>query len=216
MSSITVWGRRSAFNVQKVLWTLDELGLQYEHRNAGGSFGGLNAPQFLAMNPHGRVPVLVDGELTVWESHSIMRYLAATYGSGSLWPPTPAARSFADRWMDWSATTLQPDFMKLFWGYYRMPENQRDLHAINAAVEACNRHFGVLDTQLKNQRFLGGTEFTMADIPAGTTLYRYFEMGVEVARPPHVCQWYDRLALRPAFRQHIMVRFDELRGRTDY
>ena len=66
MSSITVWGRRSAFNVQKVLWTLDELGLQYEHRNAGGSFGGLNAPEFLAMNPHGRVPVLVDGELTVW------------------------------------------------------------------------------------------------------------------------------------------------------
>jgi glutathione S-transferase len=144
VSSITVWGRRSAFNVQKVLWTLDELGLQYEHRNAGGSFGGLNTPEFLAMNPHGRVPVLVDGALTVWESHSIVRYLAATYGPGSLWPPLPAARSFADRWMDWSATTLQPDFMKLFWGYYRMPENQRDLQAIKAAVDACNHHFGVL------------------------------------------------------------------------
>ena len=108
---LKVWGRRSSFNVQKVMWLVGELGLEHEHIDAGGSFGGLDTPDFLAMNPHGRVPVIRDGEVTVWESHAVLRYLAARHGAGQFWPDDPAMRAAIDGWMDWSQTALQPDFL---------------------------------------------------------------------------------------------------------
>ena len=211
-----VWGRRSAFNVQKVLWTLGELGIDFDQRDVGGRFAGLSEPDFLAMNPHGRIPVLVDAEVTLWESHAIVRYLAAKHGPGCLWPESPKARSLADRWMDWAQTTLQPDFMRLFWGYFRTPEASRDEAAIGRALSACDRHFQLLDAHLAAQPFLAGSEMTLGDIPAGTCLWRYFEMGIEVARHPHVGRWYDRLSERRAYRKHVMTPFDELRGRLDF
>lgn len=214
--AVTLWGRRSAFNVQKVLWTLGELGLPFEHHQVGGAFGGLDRPEFLAMNPHGRVPVLADGDLVVWESHSVVRYLAARYGAGSLWAEAPETRSLADRWMDWSLATLQPDFMRLFWGYFRTPEAQRDPAGVQSAIDACNRHFRLLDAHLAERPFLAGSQLTMADIPAGTALYRYYEMGADVPDHPHVREWYARLAERPAYREHVMVPFEELRGRLAF
>ncbi|WP_198588816.1 glutathione S-transferase N-terminal domain-containing protein [Alloalcanivorax mobilis] len=143
-SQRVVWGRRSAFNVQKVLWLLDELALAYQHRDAGGEFGGLDEPAFLALNPHGRVPVLQDGAVVVWESHAILRYLAAQYGDADLWGPSPAQRSLADRWMDWSQTTLQPAFMALFAAFYRTPAEHHDARRIAEAVAECERHFELL------------------------------------------------------------------------
>ncbi len=214
--AITAWGRRSAFNVQKVLWALGELRLDFEHREAGGTSGGLDAPEFLAMNPHGRIPVLADGSFTAWESHAILRYLAASYGVGSLWVESAAERSLADRWMDWSQTSLQPDFMKLFWGYFRTPAESRQPAAIQAALVACDGHFRILDRHLADQPFLAGAEFTLGDIPAGTALYRYFEMGIEVPDHPHVREWYARLGTRPAYREHVMVEFEDLRGRLEF
>lgn len=217
MSQLVLFGRRSAFNVQKVLWALGELGLAFEHREAGGSFGGLDTPAFRALNPHGRIPVLLDGDFAVWESHSILRYLGARHGDdGPLWPASAAARSLADRWMDWSQTALQPDFMRLFWGYYRTPEAQRDPAAIAAALEACDRHFRLLDEQLRSRPYLAGSAFSLGDIPAGTCLYRYFEMGVDPPTHPHVARWYARLSVRPAYREHVQVPFGELRGRLAF
>src|SRR5436305_1023582 len=108
---LTVWGRLNSFNVQKVLWLVGELALPFEHVSAGGAVGGLDTPEFREMNPHGRVPVIRDGDVVVWESHAIMRYLAARYGQGRFWSDDPADRSIADRWMDWAQATLQPDFL---------------------------------------------------------------------------------------------------------
>src|SRR5215471_9629685 len=107
---LKVWGRRSSFNVQKVLWLVGELGLAHEHTPAGGDFGRLDEPSFRALNPHGRVPVIEDGDLAVWESHAILRYLAARYDPRGLWSADPAERARVDSWMDWSQSTLQPDF----------------------------------------------------------------------------------------------------------
>jgi glutathione S-transferase len=216
MNAITLWGRRSAFNVQKVLWLLDELGLEFHHRQVGGQFGGLDTPTFGAMNPHRRVPVLEDGSTVVWESHAILRYLAARYGANELWPADPATRSLADRWMDWSQCSLQPPFMRLFWGYFRTPPERRKQVLLETALAECDRLFAVLNEHLKSQRFLAGPTFSLADIPAGTTLYRYFEMGIEVPRHSHVDAWYGRLSERPAYRGTIMVSFEELRGRLEF
>jgi glutathione S-transferase len=213
---LKLWGRRSAFNVQKVMWLVGELGLPHERVEVGGGFGGLDDPAFLAMNPHGRIPVIDDAGLVVWESHAIIRYLAARYGNGTLWPPDVAERSFADRWMDWSATTLQHNFMDLFWGYYRTPDEKRDWPRIRELIERCARHYRLLDAQLAQRPYLAGDRFTMADVPAGTTLYRYFGLDLERPPIPHVEAWYARLTERPAYREHVMVPFAELRGRLAF
>lgn len=211
-----LFGRRSAYNVQKALWALDELGLAYQHVDAGGAAGGLDAPSFRALNPHGRVPVLVDGDAAIWESNTIVRYLAARYGGGRLWAEDPAERSLAERWMDWELATLQPNFMALFWGFFRTPERERDAAAIRGATRRCAADFALLDAHLARQPFLGGERFGMGDIPVGTALHRYFEMGAGVEEPPHVRGWYERLAERPAYREHVMRPFEELRGRLAF
>ena len=201
---LKVWGHRSSFNLQKVMWLVGELGLRHEHIPAGGDFGLNDTPEFLAMNPHGRVPV-------------ILRYLAAKYGRGRFWSDDPGERSQAERWMDWSQATLQADFLiGVFWGFYRTPEAQRNLPAIAAKVRACGRHFQLLDRILADRSFLCGDTLTLADIPAGTSLYRYFGIGIERPSVPNVEAWYRRLQERPAYREHIMVPFGELRGRLDY
>jgi len=212
-----VWGRSSSFNAQKVLWLLDELGLPYEQIPAGGRFGHLNEPAFRAMNPHGRVPVLEDDGFAIWESHAILRYLAAKYGADRFWSDDPGTRSLADRWMDWSQTTLQPDFLTgVFWAYYRTPDAQRDWPAINRSVARCADHFRLIDSVLTARPFLLGEALTLADIPIATSLYRYFELDIERPAMPSVRTWYDRLQQRPAYRNRVMLAFDELRGRLAY
>jgi glutathione S-transferase len=214
---LKIWGRRSSFNVQKVMWLVGELGLPHEHIPAGGSFGRLDEPEFRAMNPHGWVPVLQDGDLAVWESHAVLRYLAARYGKGRFWNDDPAARSLVDRWMDWSQTTLQPDFlMGVFWGYYRTPDAERDWPAINASIARCKAHITLLDKMLAAHSFLLGDDLSLADIPIGTSLYRYFELDIDHPNVPNVRTWYERLQQRPAYREHVMIPFTELRARLAY
>ena len=214
---LRVWGRSSSFNAQKVLWLVGELRLEHQHIEVGGRFGGLDAADFLAMNPHGNVPVIDDDGAIVWESHAILRYLAARYGGSRWWPDDPGERSLADRWMDWAQTALQPDFlMGVFWGYYRTPEPQRDMASVREKVAACSAHFRLLDRVFADRPYLLGDDLTLADIPAGTALYRYF--GLEIDRPPvpHVEAWYRRLQQRPPYRAHVMIPFEELRGRLAY
>jgi glutathione S-transferase len=213
---ITLWGRRNSINVQKVLWTLGELGLAYEHIDAGGDAGGLDDPAFRAMNPHGRVPVLRDGDTALWESHSIVRYLCAAYSSGGLSPADPLARAGCEAWMDWTLATLQPAIMGLFWGFYRTPPAQRDAARNRERVADCARAVESLDGWLASRRFVAGQEFTMADIPAGALMFRYFGMQIERPEAPDVQAWRARLAARPAYREHVMRPFTELAGRLAY
>jgi glutathione S-transferase len=219
---LKVWGRRTSFNVQKVLWLVGELDLPHQHIPAGGDFGGLDDPGFRALNPHGLVPVLQDGETTVWESHAILRYLAATYGAERFWPADAAARAPIDGWMDWSQTALQPAFLSgVFWGWYRTPEALRDPPAIARALERTHRCLARVEARLAEGPFMAGQGMTgqglsLADIPIGTCLYRYFEL--EIARPPtpRLEAWYARLCDRPAYREQVMVPFGELKGRLDF
>ena len=213
---ITVWGRRTSQNVFKVMWLLGELGLPYKRIDAGGRFGGLDTPEFDALNPNRTVPVLQDGDLVLWESHTILRYLAARYGAGTFWPEDPAERALVDRWTDWTATVLQPVFMDLFWGYFRTPPAQHDWNRINKSREHCHRLFALLNDVLAGQPWLSGDHITMGDIPAACTLYRWYSLDLEKPRLPHLEAWYERLKERPAYREHVMVPFGELRGRLAF
>lgn len=214
---LKVWGRRSSFNVQKVLWFAGELGIPYEHIPAGGAFGIRDTPEFLAMNPHGRVPVIDDEGTVVWESHSILRYLAARYGRPIFWDEDPGRRSNVDSWMDWSQTSLQPAFLTgVFWGFYRTPSELRDQSAVEKSVGLCAGYFKLLNDVLCDRPFLCGDTLSLADITAGTNLYRYFALEIDRPSVPNVQAWYDKLKHRAAYQEHVMVPFDELRGRLDY
>jgi glutathione S-transferase len=101
-----IYGRGTSDSVQKVLWMLGETGQPFEHIPLGGSFGGLDDPEYRNLNPHGRIPTLDDNGTVVWESNAIIRYLAAKYRAGSLWSDDPAERAHADQWMSWAQTTL--------------------------------------------------------------------------------------------------------------
>ncbi len=118
--------------------------------------------------------------------------------------------------MDWELATLQPDFIDLFWGYYRTPEKKRDISKIAVSKARCEHHFQILNEHLKAQSFVAGESFTMGDIPCATGLYRYFGMGLDVERPEYLNSWYERLSEREAFKQCIMTPFDELRGREHF
>jgi len=213
---LTIWGRRSSFNVQKVMWLVGELRIEHRRIDAGGQFGGLDTHEFRTMNPHGRVPVIDDDGTVVWESHAILRYLAARHGPSQFWSEDASERSQVDRWMDWAQTALQPDFQRgVFWGFYRTPESQRNWPAIREKIARCAIHFQLLDRMLADRWFLCGDTFSLADIPAGTSLFRYFGLDIERPSLPHVQAWYDRLQERQAYREHVMVSLSQLRGRLD-
>jgi glutathione S-transferase len=214
---LKIWGRRSSANVQKVLWLVGELDLPHQHVPAGGDFGGLDDPAFRAMNPHGKVPVIADGEVVVWESHAILRYLAAVHGADRLWPADPAARAPVDGWMDWAQTALQPAFLSgVFWGWYRTPQAQRDAAAVARALEQSVRCLTLVDAQLADRPFVVGETLSLADIAIGAHLYRYFELEIDRPDLPRLEAWYDRLSDRPAYREHVMVPFGELEGRLAF
>lgn len=213
---MSLWGRLSSCNVQKALWALEELQLPYERIDAGGDFGGLDTRAYRAMNPHGRVPTLVDGATVVWESDAIIRYLAARYGAGSLWAEDPAERTAADQWMAWTAASLYPHWITLFWKLVRVPEAKRDGPAIERHLAATTRAFSILNDELARRPWLAGDRFTMADIPAGMTLYRWFGMPIDRPALASLEAWYERLRERAAYRTAVCVPFDDLIGKESY
>jgi glutathione S-transferase len=213
---LTLWGRRSSINVQKALWILEEIGVAFEHVEVGGRFGGLDTAEFRARNPHGRIPVIDDNGVVVWESNAIVRYLAARYSPGELWPNAPAERAAADKWMDWCATALEPAFMGFFWSWYRTPPAHRDPARNEALLQSAHQGFAALDRALSGNAFLTGAHLTMGDIPVGTMLFRYFTL--EILRPslPRLEGWFAALCERNAYRRSVMIPYDELNGRLAF
>ncbi|MGI9292725.1 MAG: glutathione S-transferase family protein, partial [Pseudomonadales bacterium] len=169
---ITVWGRRNSTNLQKVMWAIGELGLEYDRQDVGGTFGGLSDDNFVAMNPNKMIPVLQDGSVTVWESHAIIRYLAARYGDGSLWPTDVANRAQADQWMDWMHTTFSPSFFGVFLGLIRTPKDKIDQEKVSEHAEQLGRVWGILDQHLKNSDYVAGDALSIGDLPLGVACYR--------------------------------------------
>lgn len=209
---ITIYGRASSSNVQLVMWALAEIGLDYERLDYGHSFGGNDTPEYLAMNPNGLIPVMRDGDLILWESAAIMRYLCARYAKAPFWPDDHAARAKADMWAEWCKNTFAPGFnLGLFWPLVRTPPSQHDQGAIKAAEAKVKKLAAILDAQIGAGPWITGDEFTFADLAAGHHLYRYYTTGFERAETPDLDAYYERLKARPAFAEHVMISYDALR-----
>jgi glutathione S-transferase len=204
---LKVWGRASSVNVQKVLWCCEELGLPYERVDAGGPFGGTDAPEYLSMNPNGLVPTVSDDGFTLWESNTIVRYLVHKYGTGTLGAEDPMRRALAEKWMDFQLGTLFPAFRAGFLGLTRTPPEERDPDAIAASLRATAQLLAVLDAHLEGGTFVAGEGLGVGDLALGPVVYRW--LNIEIERPdlPNLERWHDRLTERPAYRKTVMVPF---------
>ena len=201
---LTIWGRTNSSIVMKVMWGVGELGLAHQRIDAGGSFGGLNTPEFLAMNPNGLVPVIrEDDGFCLWESNAILRYLARKYPDKGLAPSDLRAFADMDRWMEWQTESLAGPCFTVFAQMHRIPAEKRDAAVIAKAIAETAEHFAMLVPALSKSPFLVGDSITMADVAVGVMAYRWFEMAIERPAMPVVEAWYARLKSRPAFQTHI-------------
>ncbi len=195
---LKIWGRMSSINVKKVVWTAQELGLDFQRTEAGGLFGVVTTPEYMALNPNSLVPVIEDDDYALWESNVIVRYLAARHAPGQLYPTDLRERFDAERWMDWQQTSLNPVSRPGFWQLIRTPPEQRNAVLIaesNAAVEAL---MFTLDMHLANRAFMVGERFTVADIPLACEVHRWFGLPQPRQSRPHLERWYDSLRARQA------------------
>jgi glutathione S-transferase len=202
---IRIWGRTDSSNVQKVLWCCGELGLEFERLDVGGKFGGNKEKPYLDMNPNGLVPTVRDGNFTLWESNSIMRYLVDKYGEGRVLPSTPEGRADTNRWMDWQLTTLGPAIVPLFWNLIRTPEDKRDPNVIKNALQKSASAWQIVDSYLASKKFVSGDALTLGDIPLGVWAYRWFNLPIERPELPKLDAWYKRLCERPPYQKYIMI-----------
>jgi glutathione S-transferase len=200
---LKILGRNTSSNVQKVMWAVGELGLAHERIDIGGKFGRNKEAAYLALNPNGLVPTLQDGDLTVWESNTIVRYLAARYGAGRLEPTDWEARALASQWMDWQLSVVGPAIFGAFWGLIRTPPEQRDQKAIAASQAKTTEAMQIFDAFLANQPYAAGSAFSMGDIPLGIMAYRFRQLVPERPKLEHFERWYAAIAARPAFQQHV-------------
>ncbi len=196
------------------MWCVGELGLTFQRHDLGHRFGGLNTPEFRSLNPNQTIPVLQDGDAPpIWETGAILRYLAARYGDDTFWPTDPVQRANVDKWAEWAKLNVATAFtVPIFWQVVRTKPADRDNAAIQAAITALEEKLEIADKQLASSVFLAGQDFTLADIQLGHILYRYYDIDISRATLPNLRRYYEALTERAAYREHVMISYEELRA----
>ena len=202
---LKILGRTNSSNVQKVLWACDELELWYQREDIGGDFGGTQESKYLAMNPNGLVPTMIDNGIVLWESNAIIRYLCENHAPNLLLPEDPWQVALAQQWMDWQQTVLAPAIRPVFWGLVRTPEDERNVDEIAAGQTQTASAMTILDHHLSQNAFVAGSSLSLGDIPVGIMAYRWFQLDIERIELPHLVRWYQSLADRKAYRDRAMI-----------
>ena len=194
---LKIWGRLTSVNVRKVVWAAQELGLALERVDAGRQFGIVDTPAYRALNPNGLVPTIEDEGFVLWESNTIVRYLGARYGAGSFYPEDLQRRFDAERWMDWQQTRLNTACGPAFWQWIRTAPEQRNMATIADSVAKAQPLLAILDAHLADRAFMMGDSLTMADIPLGCEIHRWYGLPQPRKPRPHLDRWYQSMCERP-------------------
>ncbi|WP_162408743.1 glutathione S-transferase family protein [Acuticoccus sediminis] len=205
---ITVLGRATSANVQRVMWTIAELGIEYKRVDVGGAFGGNDTPEYLAKNPHGLVPTIeTDDGRVMWESAAIVRWLALHDPERRLWPTSGQEELSADMWAEWAARYIENPLLQMFIALVRTRTADRDWGKIREIGSRIHKGLAAAEPFLAERPFLAGDRLSIADINFGLLLYRYYEMEIERPDLPAVAAYYQRLTERPAYAEHVMIDF---------
>jgi glutathione S-transferase len=200
MSTRTLWGRLNSINVQKVLWLCEDLNLEFERLDAGLQFGVNQTLQYLNMNPNGLVPTLKEDNFILWESHSILRYLAKTHDRmGTFYPENPQNAAWVDQWLDWSNTSAWPPMRILFWGWIRSSEQERNLAELEKNRLIMQKMLRILDRQLSVHPWVAGEHFTLADIPLALIVHRWLHLPIDRETFINIEHWFQEVSNRPGF-----------------
>jgi glutathione S-transferase len=202
---ITIYGRTTAWNVRKVLFFLEDTGLPYERLDYGRGFKPTNTPEFLALNPNAMVPVLVDGDAVIWESHTVLRYLAAKNGPASYYPADLRRRALVDQWLDWKIAHVSPAIRPLFFRYFLKMGEFSDREVAEGEAE-CAKLFTILDGQLgKTGAYVAGPTITIADSSIGMATHRWLNLPLKRPELPNVARYYETLSKLPSFEKTILI-----------
>ena len=200
---LKIYGRDNSINVRKVLWACAELGIAFEREDWGAGFRPTSEAGFLAMNPNAMVPVIDDDGFVLWESNSILRYLAAQHGGSALYPAAPRERARIDQWLDWQASDLNRSWSYAFMALARKSPDHGDAQQVAASITGWTRFMQVLEQQLRHSGgYVAGADFTLADIAVGLSVNRWFGTPFEHAPLPAVAAYFERLTERPGFRTY--------------
>ena len=201
---LKIWGRNTSSNVQKVIWALGEMKVPFDRIDVGGTFGKTKEAPYLAMNPNSLVPTLEEEDgFTLWESNSIVRYLAAKHANRALEPADLKTRALAQKWMDWQLSVMAPAITPVFWQLIRTPADKRDANAVAAGKEKTIAAAKIMDAQLGKTQYLAGNEFSYGDIPVGIMIYRYVQLIPERPATPNLDRWYQAISSRAAFKEQV-------------
>lgn len=204
---LRIWGRTSSSNVMKVLWLCEELAIPFERIDAGGAFGRTKDPDYLAKNPNALVPTIEEDDgFTLWESNSIIRYLARSRAPGNpIYPIAPREAADCERWMDWQLASLNAPMTTIFFTYVRIPEPDRDYAAAGKARDGAEKLWAMVEARLGANPFVCGSDVTLADIALGIYLHRWFSLPIERKAMPALEAWYARLKVRPGYTKHVAL-----------
>jgi glutathione S-transferase len=201
---IKIWGRNTSSNVQKVMWAVGEIGLPHQRIDIGGPFGKNREAAYLAMNPNGLVPTLEEADgFLLWESNTVVRYLAAKHKATVLEPADSRQRALASKWMDWQLSVAAPAIFGCFWGLIRTPPEKRDHAAIEDSKKKTTEAMRIMDQQLAKTAYLAGDNFSYGDIPVGIIAYRYRQLVPERPALPNFERWYAAISSRQAFKDQV-------------
>ena len=200
---LRILGKASSINVRKVLWTCAELRIPFTREDWGSGFKSTNDAAFLALNPCAMVPVIQDGDFTLWESNTIIRYLVSRYDGAQFYPTEPMARARIDQWIDWQASELNRSWSYAFLSLVRQSPEHQDSAALAVGIEQWSKNMAILDRQLERTgAYVSGETFSLADIPIGLSVNRWFETPLAHPDFPAVSAYYERLSLRPGYVLH--------------
>jgi glutathione S-transferase len=199
---LKILGKTTSINVRKVLWAATELGLEYEQEDWGAGFRPVDTLKFRSLNPNAKVPVLIDGDFSLWESNSIIRYLANRYDGDGLYPSAPRLRAKIDQWIDWQASDLNPAWSYAFMGLVRHSPAHQDAGLIEASIASWNAHMTILNAQLVHTgAYVAGEAFSLADIPIGLSVHRWIATPLKHPELPAVQAYYQHLNTRETYRK---------------
>jgi glutathione S-transferase len=200
---LRIYGYAASINVRKVLWMCEELHLPFEREDWGGGFRSTSEAAFRALNPVGMVPVIDDAGVVVWESNVILRYLATKHGRDDLLPSAAADRARIEQWMDWQASDFNNSWRIPFQALVRKNPQMQDPGAIKAGADMFIRMMAIVDEQLsRTGAYIAGSRFTLADIPMGLAVHRWYSTPIDKPRYPNVDRYYEQLLERSGFKRH--------------
>ncbi|MBJ9984677.1 glutathione S-transferase family protein [Acinetobacter sp. S40] len=203
---ITLWGRTNSTNVRKILWCLNELELKFEHIQAGGPFEIVNTTEYLQLNPNGLVPCLQDGDFTLWESHTILRFLAEKYAQKGLFISDIEQRYAAEKWMDWCLGGMSPIFKMIMMHTIKLPLAQRNMSLLQQALQELDVKLNVLNQHLEFRLFIAGEYFSIADIALGSYMYTWKNLPIDQSlKFQAIDLWFERLMERPALQSVLKL-----------